>query len=67
MPLLTAKPNIKKSSTLITLCSALFLSFSSVTAAVNIIPSPPEINAKGHILIDTPQAKSFPKAMPMHY
>lgn len=52
MPLLTAKPNIKKSSTLITLCSALFLSFSSVTAAVNIIPSPPEINAKGHILID---------------
>jgi D-alanyl-D-alanine carboxypeptidase (penicillin-binding protein 5/6) len=34
------------------LCSALFLSFSSVTAAVNIIPSPPEINAKGHILID---------------
>jgi D-alanyl-D-alanine carboxypeptidase (penicillin-binding protein 5/6) len=57
MPLLTAKPNIKKSSTLITLCSALFLSFSSVTAAVNIIPSPPEINAKGHILIDQTTGK----------
>jgi D-alanyl-D-alanine carboxypeptidase (penicillin-binding protein 5/6) len=47
-----AKKIAKKSTALITLLAALSFGVSSFSHAVTIIPSPPEVKAKGHILID---------------
>ena len=42
----------KKKSKLITLIGTVALTFATFSQAATIIPSPPQINAKGHILID---------------
>lgn len=52
MPQLLAKKMTKKNRTLIRLLTSFSLTFASLTNAAAIIPSPPQINAKGHILID---------------
>jgi len=41
-----------KRRTFISLFGTIALTFASFTQAVNIIPAPPKVNAKGHILID---------------
>lgn len=49
------KPLVKKltkSRKLLSLIGCIAFSFSSYSTATTIIPSPPEVNAKGHILID---------------
>ncbi|GLX77527.1 D-alanyl-D-alanine carboxypeptidase [Thalassotalea insulae] len=52
MPSHLAKTFTKKPQKLINLFASVALSFASFTHAANIIPSPPQINAKGHILLD---------------
>ena len=47
-----AKKMAKTSNRLIRFFGVVALTFSSFSHAVTIIPSPPEVNAKGHILID---------------
>ena len=47
-----AKNMTLKKNKLVTFIGAVAFTFSSMASAINIIPSPPEINAKGHILID---------------
>ncbi|MDC1255978.1 serine hydrolase [bacterium] len=47
-----AKKITFKSTKIAALFGAIAFSLSSVTQAANIIPAPPQINAKGHILID---------------
>ncbi|MBA6251473.1 MULTISPECIES: serine hydrolase [unclassified Colwellia] len=47
-----AKKTAKTSTKLLCLLGAIFLTFSSFSQALTIIPSPPEVKAKGHILID---------------
>jgi D-alanyl-D-alanine carboxypeptidase (penicillin-binding protein 5/6) len=52
MPLKSAQKRFTKPTYIVVLFTTLSLAFSSLTSAVNIIPSAPAINAKGHILID---------------
>ncbi|WP_206484597.1 serine hydrolase [Thalassotalea sp. G2M2-11] len=52
MPSQLAKNTIKKSQKLLSIFAAFTLSVASVSHASTIIPSAPQINAKGHILID---------------
>ncbi|MBA6337792.1 MULTISPECIES: serine hydrolase [unclassified Colwellia] len=47
-----AKKTAKTSTKLLCLLGAISLTFSSFSQALTIIPSPPEVKAKGHILID---------------
>lgn len=47
-----AKKMTNKSIKIASLFGALAITFTSFTQAANIIPSAPEVNAKGHILID---------------
>jgi D-alanyl-D-alanine carboxypeptidase (penicillin-binding protein 5/6) len=47
-----AKKTAKTSTKLLCLLGAIFLTFSSFSQTLTIIPSPPEVKAKGHILID---------------
>ena len=52
MPHKLTKNMTKTSRKLLTILGSLALTFSTFTHAATIIPSPPQINAKGHILID---------------
>ena len=47
-----AKKMTNKSTKIVALFGAIAFSLSTITQAANIIPAPPQINAKGHILID---------------
>ena len=47
-----AQKLISKSAKTLSMLSALAISASSIVHAVTIIPAPPEINAKGFILLD---------------
>jgi len=47
-----AKKMTIKSTKIVTFFGAIAFSLSTITQAANIIPAPPQINAKGHILID---------------
>ena len=52
MPQIKVIQSPKKSIKLITFLSSVLLSVCSLSHAQTIIPSAPEVNAKGHILID---------------
>ncbi|XQW85963.1 serine hydrolase [Thalassotalea piscium] len=52
MPSTLAKKFPKSQKRIISILGTLALTFCSVSFAATIIPSPPKINAKGHILID---------------
>ncbi|WP_448210898.1 serine hydrolase [Colwellia sp. MEBiC06753] len=52
MPRSLAQSLARTSKKLLVLFSAISFSVSSFAQSISIVPSPPEINAKGHILID---------------
>ncbi|MDT0602750.1 serine hydrolase [Thalassotalea sp. W431] len=52
MPQQLAKTMTKKHRKIISLLGSIAFTLSSLSQAATIIPSPPQINAKGHILVD---------------